>query len=87
LLSLTKLEVAVLPELPDTGHYTERAGALDAADPLADLQQRFLLPAGVVYLDGNSLGALPAAVPPALEDAVRRQWGAGLIRSWNCVPD
>jgi kynureninase len=83
LLSLTKLEVAVLPELPDTGHYTERAGALDAADPLADLRQRFLLPAGVVYLDGNSLGALPAAVPPALEDAVRRQWGADLIRSWN----
>jgi kynureninase len=67
----------------DTSHYTERARALDAADPLADLRQRFLLPEDVVYLDGNSLGALPAAVPPALEYAVRRQWGAGLIRSWN----
>ena len=69
--------------LADTGHYTERARALDAADPLADLRQRFLLPEDVVYLDGNSLGALPAAVPPAVEYAVRRQWGTGLVRSWN----
>ena len=69
---------------PDpAGPYLDRAGALDAADPLADLRQRFLLADDVVYLDGNSLGALPAAVPPALEDAVRRQWGTDLIRSWN----
>ncbi|WP_203217505.1 kynureninase [Nocardia arthritidis] len=60
-----------------------RAAALDAADPLAPLRERFLLPKGVVYLDGNSLGALPAAVPPVIEDVVHRQWGAGLIRSWN----
>jgi kynureninase len=77
------LEVAVLP---DTGRYPElagRAAALDAADPLARLRDRFLLPDGLVYLDGNSLGALPAAVPPVIEDAVRRQWGTSLIRSWN----
>ncbi|MEU1039115.1 kynureninase [Streptomyces sp. NPDC005551] len=61
----------------------EQAAALDADDVLAPVRERFLIPEGLVYLDGNSLGPLPAAVPPALADVVHQQWGTGLIRSWN----
>lgn len=61
----------------------EDARALDAADSLAPTRARFTLPDGPVYLDGNSLGALPAVAPARLSDAVERQWGAQLIGSWN----
>jgi len=57
--------------------------ALDAADPLAAYREQFALPEGVIYLDGNSLGALPRATPVALADVAARQWGDRLIRSWN----
>lgn len=65
--------------LPDPHHLA----ALDAADPLAFARARFLLPDGLVYLDGNSLGPLPAAAPALLAQAVADEWGQGLIRSWN----
>lgn len=61
---------------------TTRAGALDAADELAGVRKQFVLDE-VVYLDGNSLGALPANVPGHVEDVVRRQWGELRIRSWD----
>ncbi|MBK3647198.1 aminotransferase class V-fold PLP-dependent enzyme, partial [Streptomyces sp. MBT33] len=59
-----------------------RAMELDSADELAGLRGRFVLD-DVVYLDGNSLGALPANVPGRVEDVVRRQWGELRIRSWD----
>ncbi|MEU8587074.1 kynureninase [Streptomyces sp. NPDC048664] len=58
------------------------AAALDAADELAPLRARFTLD-DVVYLDGNSLGALPAHVADRMDDVVRRQWGSLRIRSWD----
>ncbi|MFD5258609.1 kynureninase [Streptomyces bobili] len=61
---------------------TRRARELDYADELADKRKEFVLDE-VVYLDGNSLGALPVAVPGRLEDVVRRQWGELRIRSWD----
>lgn len=57
--------------------------ALDRADPLAPFRDEFILPAGVVYLDGNSLGPLPAATPGRVAAVVEQEWGQGLIRSWN----
>jgi kynureninase len=61
----------------------EDAQQLDAADPLAFARDRFRLPEGVIYLDGNSLGALPKAAPAALARTAERQWGEDLIASWN----
>lgn len=60
-----------------------RAAEFDAADPLAGYRERFALPEGVIYLDGNSLGALPKATPAAVQRVVEQEWGEGLIRSWN----
>ena len=67
------------------------AEKLDAVDELAGKRAAFVLDtasdraadAAGVYLDGNSLGALPAVVPGRVEDVVRRQWGELRIRSWE----
>jgi len=61
----------------------DEALALDRADALAAFRARFALPDGVVYLDGNSLGALPKATPARLAAVIAQEWGDGLIRSWN----
>lgn len=61
----------------------ERAAALDAVDPLAARRDLFALDDDTVYLDGNSLGALPAHVPARVADVVQRQWGELRIRSWT----
>lgn len=61
----------------------DEARALDAADSLREYRARFDLPAGVIYLDGNSLGALPTATADRMAEVIRGEWGDGLIRSWN----
>ncbi|KQX09405.1 kynureninase [Streptomyces sp. Root431] len=63
--------------------YEERAARLDAADELAKHREKFALDAGTVYLDGNSLGALPAHIPARMADVITREWGELRIRSWD----
>jgi kynureninase len=58
------------------------ARRLDAEDPLARFRDAFHLPEGLIYLDGNSLGALPRATGSRVADAIDREWGEGLITSW-----
>ena len=58
---------------------------LDRRDPLARFRDRFVLPEGVIYLDGNSLGPLLKSVPERLRQVVGGEWGEGLIRSWNAA--
>ena len=57
--------------------------ALDAQDSLAQRRDLFQLPPGVIYLDGNSLGAMPKCVPARMTQAFEVEWAVGLIRSWN----
>ena len=59
------------------------AQARDATDRLADKRAEFLLPDGVIYLDGNSLGPLTHAASKAVQATLHSEWGTGLIRSWN----
>jgi kynureninase len=61
----------------------DEAQRLDAVDPLAFARERFRLPEGIIYLDGNSLGVLPVRAPAALAETAERQWGEDLIASWN----
>ncbi|HEX8442837.1 MAG TPA: kynureninase [Allosphingosinicella sp.] len=61
----------------------DEAHALDAADPLRGFRERFVLPEGVIYLDGNSLGVLPKAAATRQREVVEQEWGRSLIRSWN----
>ena len=57
--------------------------AMDAADPLRSLKDQFSLPAGVIYLDGNSLGVLPKSTAARVQQVIIEEWGQDLIKSWN----
>src|SRR5574337_719598 len=61
----------------------EQCVALDREDPLRGLRDEFELPEGVIYLDGNSLGARPRSAAARAAQVVTEEWGVGLIRSWN----
>jgi kynureninase len=61
----------------------EESLALDAADPLAHKRAAFVLPEGKIYLDGNSLGCLPAHAAARIAKAVSEEWGQSLITAWN----
>ncbi len=57
--------------------------ALDAADPLARFRADFDLSEDLVYLAGNSLGALPKAAAERIDKAVREEWGRSLVHGWT----
>ena len=59
--------------------------SFDRQDPLAWVRHEFVVPEGVIYLDGNSLGALPRQTLPRLTQVIGEEWGTGLIRSWNAA--
>lgn len=61
----------------------EAIAELDRNDPLAAQRSKFFVPEGVVYMDGNSLGALPLTVQERLTTLIQEEWGDGLVRSWN----
>ena len=65
----------------------EEARLLDERDALSEYRERFHLPDGVIYLDGNSLGALPKATPDRLQRLIYEDWSRNLIRSWNATAD
>jgi kynureninase len=61
----------------------EACVARDAADPLRGFRDRFKIPEGIIYLDGNSLGPIPRDAASVLDRTIEQEWGEGLIRSWN----
>lgn len=60
----------------------DTVNGLDSSDPLAHYRDRFLLPPGTLYFDGNSLGPLPKETVQRMQDVIASEWGAGLIASW-----
>jgi len=61
----------------------ENVLSFDDTDPLAAQAKKFKLPDNLIYLDGNSLGAMPKTVPAYVEDALLDGWATQLITSWN----
>ena len=78
-----KTDPHTTPSAEALSELQSRAIQLDATDPLAWAATEFVLPAGITYLDGNSLGALPRTAIAAVARTTEIEWGQSLIRSWN----
>jgi kynureninase len=61
----------------------EACVARDSVDPLRGFRDRFIIPEGIIYLDGNSLGPMPRAAAGILNRTIEQEWGQDLIKSWN----
>lgn len=61
----------------------DRARALDAEDPIGDARAKFAVPRGTIYLNGNSLGPLPAATAARVRETIETQWGTALSGGWT----
>lgn len=70
------------PQLPDNLDRNACA-ALDGQDPLAEFRDRFLSDGTTIYLDGNSMGRLPKAALPRLQEMAEHEWGTILVRGWT----
>src|SRR6202171_446219 len=68
-----------------SAHFVSREAcfARDATDPIGASRDRFVIPDGVIYLDGNSLGPMPRAAASTLGRTIEQEWGQDLIKSWN----
>jgi kynureninase len=71
----------MIPEMPSLSRAD--LARLDQEDALAPVRDEFLLPEGIVYLDGNSLGPVPRRAVDRVRAVTEDEWGRGLIRSWN----
>jgi len=66
----------------DKASTRENLEALDREDCLAAFRYRFDLPNDTIYLDGNSLGAMPRSTPARIDWVVRQEWRNDLNASW-----
>lgn len=77
------IEEQTMTHQPISSH-RQQATELDTQDPLAHFRQQFIHDhSDRIYLDGNSLGRLPARTPALMEELVQQQWGQQLISGWN----
>lgn len=82
-MSLSKVTCSQVGDLRAENLTREYFESLDLGDPLAAYRDEFQIPRGLVYLDGNSLGAMPRAAAVRAREVVERQWAEDLITSWN----